>query len=237
MPPQDKQAKSSCRENFEEEEDKYHRLGWCPDGLSHSQKHRVQQLHTLEEVDAQYLEILRKVSRDFAVKVHCTQKKESRPRKKEWCPKPTKADGTASAGTNMVFVLPPEFYALDRKELPVAQLDFGLRPVIFEKPRKKNYKHLKTLYLKGYINSHPVNKMLVDIGAAVNIMPYLVLRRLGRSAEDLIKTNVGLSDFNGQASEAQGILNMDLTVGSKTIPTSFFIINNKSTYTVLLGRD
>jgi hypothetical protein len=237
MPPQDKQAKSSCRENFEEEEHKYHRPSWCPDGLSHSQKHRVQQLRTLEEVDAQYLEILRKVRRDLAVKVHCTQKKESRPRKKEWCLKPTKADGTASAGTNMVFILPLEFYAPDRKELLVAQLDFGLRPVIFEKPGKKNYKHLKALYLKGYINGHPVNKMLVDTGAAVNIMPYLVLRRLGRSAEDLIKTNVGLSDFNGQASEAQGVLNVDLTVGSKTIPTSFFIINSKSTYTVLLGRD
>jgi hypothetical protein len=53
----------------------------------------------------------------------------------------------------------------------------------------------------------------------------------------LIKTNIALSDFNGQASEVQGVLNMDLTVGSKTIPTSFFIINSKSTYTVLLGRD
>jgi hypothetical protein len=101
----------------------------------------------------------------------------------------------------------------------------------------KNYRHLKALYLKGYINSHPVNKMLVDTGATVNIMPYSVLRRLGRSAEDLIKTIVTLSDFNGQASEAQGVLNMDLTVGSRTVPTSFFIISSKSTNTVLLGRD
>jgi hypothetical protein len=172
-----------------------------------------------------------------AVKVHCTQEKESRPRKKEWCPEPTKVDGTASAGTNMVFVLPPEFYAPDRKLLPVAQLDFGPRPVIFEEPREKNYKHLKALYLKGYINGHPVNKMLVDTGATINIMPYSVLHRLGRSAEDLIKTNVTLNDFNGQASEAQGVLNVDLTVGRKTIPTSFFIVSSKSTYTVLLGRD
>jgi hypothetical protein len=96
---------------------------------------------------------------------------------------------------------------------------------------------LKTLYLKGYINGHLVNKILVDTGAAVNIMSYSVLHRLGRSAEDLIKSNVTLSDFNGQASEAQGVLNVDLTVGSKTIPTSFFIINSKSTYTVLLGRE
>jgi hypothetical protein len=96
---------------------------------------------------------------------------------------------------------------------------------------------LKALYLKGYINGHLVNKMVVDTGAAVNIMSYSVLRRLGCSVEDLIRTNVTLSDFNGQASEAQGILNVDLTVGSKTIPTSFFIVSSKSTYTVLLGRD
>jgi hypothetical protein len=152
-------------------------------------------------------------------------------------PKPTKVDGTTSAGTNTVFVLPLEFYALDRKELPVAQLDFGPRPVIFEKPRENNYKHLKALYLKGYINGHPVNKILVDIGVAVNIMPYSVLRQLGHSTKDLINTNITLSDFNGQAPEAQGILNVDLTVGSKTVPTSFFIISSKSTYTVLLKRD
>jgi hypothetical protein len=143
----------------------------------------------------------------------------------------------ASVGTNMVFVLPPEFYAPDRKELLVAQLDFGPRPVIFEKPREKNYKHLKVLYLKGYINGYPVNKMLVDTGALVNIMSYLVLHRLGRSAEDLIKTNVTVSNFNGQASEVQGVLNVDLTMGSKTVPTSFFIVSNKSTYTVLLERN
>jgi hypothetical protein len=68
-------------------------------------------------------------------------------------------------------------------------------------------------------------------------MPYSVLLQLGCSTEDLIKTNVTLSDFNGQASEAQGVLNIDLTVGSKTIPTSFFIVSSKITHTVLLGRD
>jgi hypothetical protein len=42
MPPEDEQAESSHRGDFkEEEEDKYHRPRWCPDGLSHSQKCRV----------------------------------------------------------------------------------------------------------------------------------------------------------------------------------------------------
>jgi hypothetical protein len=138
-----------------------------------------------------------------------------------WRPKPTRADAKESADAHMVFVLPAEFYAPNREELPVAQLDLGPWPVIFEKPQGKNYKHLKALlYLKGYINGQPINKMLVDTGATVNILPYSVLHRLGRSTGDLIKTNVTLSDFNGQTSEAQGVLNVDLTVGSKTIPVT-----------------
>jgi hypothetical protein len=128
-----------------------------------------------------------------------------------------------------------EFHARGREELSVPQLDLGPWPIIFEKPRAKNYKHLKALYLRGYINGQRVNKIFVDTGAAVNIMPYSVLRRLGRSIGDLIKTNITLSYFNGQTSEAQGVLSVDLTVGNKTVPTSFFIINSKSTYNILLA--
>ncbi|PVH32064.1 hypothetical protein PAHAL_9G304600 [Panicum hallii] len=115
--------------------------------------------------------------------------------------------------------------------------DVRTSAVTHMKPHAKNYKHLKAFYLKGYINGQPVNKMLEDTGAAVNIMPYSVLRRLGWSTGDLIETNVTLSDFNGQTSEAQGVLSMDLTIGNKTVLTSFFIVNSKSTYNVLLGRD
>ena len=112
----------------------------------------------------------------------------------------------------MVFVLPSEFRAPQLEELAIAQLDLGPQPIIFEKPKEKSYKHLKGLYLKGFIDGKPVNRMLVDTGAAVNLMPYSVLRRLGPSSADLIKTNVMLNDFNGQPSEAQGVLNVESTV-------------------------
>jgi hypothetical protein len=81
----------------------------------------------------------------LADKVHHTQKRESHPPKKEWLPKPTRADAKTSADAHMVFVLPAEFHDQGREELPVAQLDLGPRPVIFEKPQAKNYKHLKAL--------------------------------------------------------------------------------------------
>ena len=42
---------------------------------------------------------------------------------------------------------------------------------------------------------------------------------------------------NCKLPEAMGVHNVELTVGRKMIPTSFFIVNSKSTYMVLLGRD
>ncbi len=66
-----------------------------------------------------------------------------------------------------------------------------------------------------------MSKMMVDGGAAVNLMPYATFRKLGRNAEDLIKTNMVLKDFGGNPSETKGVLNVELTVGSKTIPTTF----------------
>ncbi|KAK1618332.1 hypothetical protein QYE76_023849 [Lolium multiflorum] len=63
-------------------------------------------------------------------------------------PKQTKADAEASADTNMVFILPSEFYAPRTEEVPVAQFDCGPRPVVFEKPRERSYRHLKALYLR-----------------------------------------------------------------------------------------
>jgi hypothetical protein len=146
----------------------------------------------LEEAEAKYIESLRKVLPDLVEQVNHVQRRESRPPRKEWRPKLAKADVKVSADMHMVFVLPAEFHAQAHEESSVAQLDLGPRPVIFEKPQAKNYKHVKALSLKGYINGHRIKKMLVDTGVAVNIMPYSVLRCLGRSTGDLIKTNVTL---------------------------------------------
>ncbi|XP_015696270.1 uncharacterized protein LOC102703896 [Oryza brachyantha] len=78
-------------------------------------------------------------------------------------------------------------------------------------------------------------KMLVDGGAAVNLMPYSTYRKLGKTPKDLIKTNMMLKDFGGNSSKAKGCLNVELTVGSKTLPTTFFVIDDKESYSLLLG--
>ncbi len=45
-----------------------------------------------------------------------------------------------------------------------------------------------------------MSKMMVNGGAAMNLMPYATFRKLGRNAEDLIKTNMVLKDFGGNTS-------------------------------------
>ena len=87
----------------------------------------------------------------------------------------------------MVFIMLKEFMApYDEDCHPefkeaMAHLNLEPLPATFEKPEDEKRQHLKALFLKGFIDGKPVTKMLVDGGAAVNIMPYVMLRRLGKS--------------------------------------------------------
>lgn len=82
-----------------------------------------------------------------------------------------------------------------------------------------------------------MSKMLVDGGADVNLLPFTTFRKFGRFEGDLIKTNIVLKVFGGNSSETMGVLNVELIVGSKTIPTTFFVIDGKGSNSLLLGRD
>ena len=82
-----------------------------------------------------------------------------------------------------------------------------------------------------------MSKMLVDGGASVNLMPYTTFRKLGKGPEDLMETDMMLKDFEGNTSKTRGAINVELTIGSKTLLTTFFVIDGKGSYSLLLGRD
>ena len=65
--------------------------------------------------------------------------------------------------------------------------------------------------------------MLVDGGAIVNLMPYSLYKKLGGQDEDLIKTNMTVSGVGGEPLSAKGVASMELTIGSKTLATAFFV--------------
>jgi hypothetical protein len=87
------------------------------------------------------------------------------------------------------------------------------------------------------VDGGPMTKMLVDGGATVDVMPYTTYQKLGKGEEDLIMTDMMLKDFEGKASPARGAINVELMIGCKTLPTTFFIINGKGSYNLLFGQD
>ena len=91
--------------------------------------------------------------------------------------------------------------------------------------------------MKGFIDGKPMTKMLVDGGAVVNLMPYTTFCKLGKGLRDLLETNMMLKDFGGNASKTRGAVNVELMIKSKTLPTTFFVIDGKGTYSLLLGCD
>jgi len=101
----------------------------------------------------------------------------------------------------MVFMLPMEFLAplSDDEEADftdqIAQLALDSMTVIFEKPTDDERQHLKALFVKGRVDGQPMTKILIDGGAAINIIPYAVYRKLGKGDQDLTKTNMMLKDF------------------------------------------
>jgi hypothetical protein len=54
---------------------------------------------------------------------------------------------------------------------------------------------------------------------------------------DLTPTSIVLNDFAGNPSDTKGCVHVDLMVGSKTLLTTFFVIEGKGAYSLLLGRD
>jgi len=151
--------------------------------------------------------------------------------------------GIGLTDVNMVFMLPMEFLApfSDDEEInfpdQIAQLALDPMTAMFEKPSDDERQHLKSLFVKGKVDGQPITKILIDGGAAINIMSYVVYRKLGKGDQDLTKTDMMLNDFEGNVSPVKGAICVELTIGSKTLPTTFFVISGKGAYNLLLGRD
>jgi hypothetical protein len=78
--------------------------------------------------------------------------------------------------------------------------------------------------------------MLVDGGAIVNLMSYSLFKKLGGSNDELIKTNMTVSGVGGdELVGVKGVISMELTVGSKTLATTFFVAETQANFSLILG--
>jgi hypothetical protein len=118
----------------------------------------------------------------------------------------------------------------------VAELVLGAQAFTFEKPEKLG-QHMKPLFVKGYLEGRIVQWIMVDGGARVNVMSWVTFEKLGYQEKELMRTNTSLSAFTGDVTEAKGVLAVELTIGSKIMATTFFMVDVKGGYNLLLGRD
>jgi hypothetical protein len=128
---------------------------------------------------------------------------------------------------NMVFTLPAEFRG-DEEE--VAQMCLSTKEVMFEKSEESS-QHLKPLYVRGHIDGKPISRMLI------NMMSYSIFKKLGREDDELVKTNLTLNGVGSNLMEAQGVVSMELTVGSKTLATALFIVDVQGNYSVIFSHN
>jgi hypothetical protein len=79
--------------------------------------------------------------------------------------------------------------------------------------------------------------MLIDSGVVINLMPYSIFRKLGRRDDELVKTNLALNGVGGNPLEAWGVVSVELSVGSKSLASTFFIVEVQGNCNVILGCD
>jgi hypothetical protein len=134
---------------------------------------------------------------------------------------------------NMVFTLPTEFRGAEEE---VTQICLSPKEAMFEKLEDSS-QHLKPLYVRDHIDGKPISRMLIHGGTTVNLMSYSVFKKLGREDDELVNTTLMLNGLEGNPMEAQGVVSMELTVGSKSLAIAFFVIEVQGNYSVILGCD
>jgi hypothetical protein len=105
---------------------------------------------------------------------------------KDGSPPPTGMD------INTVFTLTTEFRGVVEE---VAQMCLSPKDAMFKSPEESS-QYLKPLYIRGHIDRKPISRMLIDDGAAVNLMPYS-FKKLGWEDDELLKTNLTLNGMGG----------------------------------------
>jgi hypothetical protein len=67
---------------------------------------------------------------------------------------------------------------------------------VFKKTEESS-QHLKLLYIQGHLDGRPISRMLIDGGAAINLISYTVFKKVGREDDKLMKTNLTLNGVGG----------------------------------------
>jgi len=96
--------------------------------------------------------------------------------------------------------------------------------------------HNRPLFIKGYVDEKIVNRILVDDGSAVNILPLKTMRELGIPMDELFPSHLMIQGFNQGGQNAIGKIRLAMHMEDMESNALFHVIDAKTTYNMLLGR-
>ncbi|KAL0361615.1 UNVERIFIED_CONTAM: hypothetical protein Sradi_3846000 [Sesamum radiatum] len=96
--------------------------------------------------------------------------------------------------------------------------------------------HNRPLFVAGYVREQKVNRILIDGGFAVNILPLRILKELEIPIDELSNSCHMIQGFNQGGQRVVGIIRMQLTMENMVSMALFHVIDAKTSYNMLLGR-
>jgi hypothetical protein len=97
-------------------------------------------------------------------------------------------------------------------------------------------KHNMLLFMFADIDDLPINRIMVDVGSAINLLPLHTLKKIGYSQRDLSCSNVVIHGFNQAGQEAMGTISLVLKLEKFMTYVKFHVIDVATSYNALLGR-
>ncbi|XP_024196156.1 uncharacterized protein LOC112199358 [Rosa chinensis] len=107
----------------------------------------------------------------------------------------------------------------------------------FSKPTPAMVQHMRPLYITADVNDIKVSKIMVDTGAAVNILTTRTMHLLGIKKEKIQSTFLTLKNFAGTITKTLGLIFLQVKVGLAEGVYAFFVTDCYAAYSVILGRD
>ncbi|KAH0636032.1 hypothetical protein KY290_036427 [Solanum tuberosum] len=96
--------------------------------------------------------------------------------------------------------------------------------------------HNRHLFMVGFAREKKVNRILVDGGSGINILPIRTMKELGISTTDLTDSRLMIQGFNQGGQRSIGTVKIDLTIGELQSSVWLHVIDTKTSYNILLGR-
>ena len=130
----------------------------------------------------------------------------------------------------------PEMYTLSTNTLQQTQECYACYPDLTFTDEDlllgfKPYNH--PLYVSSYAREQNIDRILIDGGSAVKILPKMTMRRVGLTMEELSHSHLVIQGFNQGGQRPIGMIHLELIIGELTSNVLFHVIDAKTTYNML----